>query len=259
MKQILFLNMTSRAVFAKRPSSPSKSPTSKKLRGGGENFVDKQSEHGAHSFVGNSRSAPVSKWFLKAQENVGIKCFVSSLALLSGFHGIIKHRFNDFHVHEIDEKGTKVILADLRVKPTLKETVNDKEAVYCAVETVSCAVEQVSPQVSLEQIGAGPKETPEVQGETNNTISQVSLEQIGAGPKETPEVQGETNNTISLKTDEMVEDFDKIKEICNEEIQSLFDESTLFGATLFEFISVHDPSSLDPSSITSPVRYHSRL
>ena len=240
MKQILFLNMTSRAVFAKRPSSPSKSPTSKKLRGGGENFVDKQSEHGAHSFVGNSRSAPVSKWFLKAQENVGIKCFVSSLALLSGFHGIIKHRFNDFHVHEIDEKGTKVILADLRVKPTLKETVNDKEAVYCAVETVSCAVETVS--CAVEQVSP-----------------QVSLEQIGAGPKETPEVQGETNNTISLKTDEMVEDFDKIKEICNEEIQSLFDESTLFGATLFEFISVHDPSSLDPSSITSPVRYHSRL
>lgn len=43
------------------------------------------------------------------QENVGIRSYISSNSDCS-FSGIIKHRFNDFHVHEIDMNGQVVVL-----------------------------------------------------------------------------------------------------------------------------------------------------
>ena len=43
------------------------------------------------------------------QENVGIRSYISSKSDCS-FTGIIKHRFNDFHVHEIDMNGQVVVL-----------------------------------------------------------------------------------------------------------------------------------------------------
>ena len=48
------------------------------------------------------------------EQNVGCLCFVSQL---SGINGIIKHKYSDFHVHEIDEEGKIVSLTSLESHP----------------------------------------------------------------------------------------------------------------------------------------------
>merc|ERR1711892_1618682 len=53
--------------------------------------------------------------FARGEKEVGIECFIADNVAISG---IVKHRWSDFHVREVDAKGTVARLTTFDVPPT---------------------------------------------------------------------------------------------------------------------------------------------
>jgi hypothetical protein len=66
------------------------------------------------------------EYSILTQENVGIRSFISPPSICS-FSGIIKHRFNDFHVHEIDQNGQIVVLTSVGARKKFESTLEKEQ------------------------------------------------------------------------------------------------------------------------------------
>ena len=53
------------------------------------------------------------------EKDMGILCFMN--AEVPAFNGIIKHRYNDFHVYEVDSEGNIVHLTNTTIPTLIKD------------------------------------------------------------------------------------------------------------------------------------------
>ncbi|KAJ3308892.1 hypothetical protein HDV04_000733 [Boothiomyces sp. JEL0838] len=70
-----------------------------------------------------------------SEEAVGITSYINQEA--AGLTGIIKHRFDDFHVHEIDSNDTIVYLTNLTVPKTESSELPEKNRIELLSELIS--------------------------------------------------------------------------------------------------------------------------
>ncbi|ALC43105.1 CG6745, partial [Drosophila busckii] len=127
-------------------------------RGRGRNFQSRpynknnwraqKKDHGRHSngsSSGHSNRAPQQKCTL-LENQVGITEFTNSE--LAGFTGIVKSRFSDFHVNEIDVAGQLMQLNDLNVPKMVVEPVDATELNEWRLKLQSVIDEQMWQQIA---------------------------------------------------------------------------------------------------------------